>query len=190
MFGDRKVSGIVPMKDNKVYWWVQLETREGPKYDPNGDHHTALEEVLGDWQHGPLKSLIKASPQIFNSDIYDKTPHIRTWGRGNVTFVGESVHMNSPIFGYGADLCIEDAAVLSKVLEDHKDFGTNLQSALRTYEDLREEKTRHMTIFARRCQDSAVAVTKRNQILARMAVPFLWPFLEYRGIYRALSCAL
>lgn len=41
MFGKRKLSGIMPMKDNKVYWWVQLETRQGPVYDPNGDHHSA-----------------------------------------------------------------------------------------------------------------------------------------------------
>lgn len=190
MFGKRKLSGIMPMKDNKVYWWVQLETRQGPVYDPNGDHHSALREELMDWEHGPLKKIIDATPQIFNFDIYDKTPHTRTWGRGSVTLVGESAHMNSPLFGYGADLCIEDAAVLAKYLERGRVSGTNIAEILREYEEAREEKTRHMSMFASRIQDVAVAISPFNQKLAEKAFPLAWPFIQYRGINRALESSL
>jgi 2-polyprenyl-6-methoxyphenol hydroxylase-like FAD-dependent oxidoreductase len=62
---------------------------------------------------------------------------LRSWGRGNVTLVGDAAHPMTPDLGQGAGQALEDAVVLAAHLRD----ADGVETALRAYERERIART-------------------------------------------------
>jgi 2-polyprenyl-6-methoxyphenol hydroxylase-like FAD-dependent oxidoreductase len=189
-FGAQRASGIMPMSDGRAYWWASYGTWFGPEFDPNGDHKTLLRDLFKEYQHGPLQSLIERTEDIICQDIYDKTPYPSAIGRGRATLVGDAAHLAAPTFATGADQAIEDAASLAYHLEQAKGYGTNVQHALRDYEEARFRKPRKISKFARTANNIFHAQRPFNQYLAAYAASLVWPVFKYRYLDDALSLNL
>ncbi|GAA4512659.1 flavin-dependent monooxygenase [Brevibacterium yomogidense] len=61
--------GIVPLPDDRVYWFATLSTPPGTQFD---DDHETLRGRFGSW-HRPISDLIEATPEgaVLRHDIYD-----------------------------------------------------------------------------------------------------------------------
>ncbi len=82
---------------------------------------------------------------VYRWAMYDRDP-LETWGRGQVTLLGDACHPMLPYMAQGAAQSIEDGAVLAGALAAIDDPAT----ALRSYEDLRRDRTAKVQMGARR----------------------------------------
>lgn len=82
---------------------------------------------------------------VYRWALYDRDP-MPEWGRRRVTLLGDAVHPMLPFLAQGAAQAIEDGAVLARCVERVQD----VEAALRTYEDLRRERTAKVQLGARR----------------------------------------
>ena len=97
---------------------------------------TAKDDLLAIFRgwHKPIPELIEATAEsvIVESMIYDRPP-LKRWSEQRVTLLGDAAHPMTPDLGQGACQALEDAAVLTRCLEQANDPV----SALRKYESRR-----------------------------------------------------
>jgi 2-polyprenyl-6-methoxyphenol hydroxylase-like FAD-dependent oxidoreductase len=91
--------------------------------------------------HAPVADLIDATDdnEIRKNGAYDVVP-LRRWGEGRVSLLGDAAHACTPNLGQGGGMALEDAAVLAKCFSQE----TSVVAALRRYENLRRQRTRHI----------------------------------------------
>ena len=92
-----------------------------------------------------LGSLIEASPSAGRWAVFERDPLPR-WVGGSVALLGDAAHPMVPFLGQGAAQAIEDAAVLARCLVDG---GTDVQKALRVYQDMRIERATAVQVGSR-----------------------------------------
>ena len=73
------------------------------------------------------------------NDAYDVAP-LHRWGKARVVLLGDAAHACTPNLGQGGGMALEDAAVLAKCIANE----SSAVVALRRYEDLRRQRTRHI----------------------------------------------
>jgi len=93
-----------------------------------------------------VEGIVDAMDQTFRWGIYDREPLPR-WAAGRVVLLGDSAHAVTPHLGQGANQAIEDAMTLAVLLRDCR--SADLESRLRSYEDLRLDRTRRVRDGAR-----------------------------------------
>lgn len=93
-----------------------------------------------------VEGIVDAMDQTFRWGIYDREPLPR-WAAGRVVLLGDSAHAVTPHLGQGANQAIEDAMTLAVLLRDCG--SADLESRLRSYEDLRLDRTRRVRDGAR-----------------------------------------
>lgn len=93
-----------------------------------------------------VEGIVDAMDQTFRWGIYDREPLPR-WAAGRVVLLGDSAHAVTPHLGQGANQAIEDAMTLAVLLRDCG--SADLGSRLRSYEDLRLDRTRRVRDGAR-----------------------------------------
>src|SRR6202044_2112222 len=76
---------------------------------------------------------------ILKNGAYDLAP-LKRWGHGRVMLLGDAAHPCTPNLGLGGCLALEDAMVLAKSFARE----ASPELALRRYETLRRERTRHV----------------------------------------------
>jgi 2-polyprenyl-6-methoxyphenol hydroxylase-like FAD-dependent oxidoreductase len=138
-WGRGKRFGILNTGGDRFTWYATANT------DP--DHVDSLEgrqrellQMFAGW-HEPVESLIAATEEgaILKNGAYDLAP-MKRWGRGRVMLLGDAAHPCTPNLGLGGCMALEDALVLAKSFA--KEASPEL--ALRRYESLRRERTRHV----------------------------------------------
>lgn len=72
-------------------------------------------------------------------------PPLEQWTKGRVTLLGDAAHPMLPFLGQGAGMAIEDAVILARAMEQHRDSG----EALARYEAARRPRTSLVTLGAR-----------------------------------------
>jgi polyisoprenoid-binding protein YceI len=99
-----------------------------------------LLRMFADW-HEPVERLIAATDedQILNRGACDLAPLIR-WGKARVMLLGDAAHPCTPILGLGGCMALEDAVVLAISFTRER----SPETALRRYELLRRQRTRHV----------------------------------------------
>lgn len=66
-----------------------------------------LLKIFEGWCDNVIDLLLTTEEEaILRRDIYDRTPTL-TWGKGNVTLLGDSVHAMQPNMGQGGCMAIE-----------------------------------------------------------------------------------
>lgn len=130
--------GLVPIDGGRIYWFAVVNGPPGG-VDRPGEVKSHLEKRFAGW-HEPIAAVLAATPEaaIVRGDILYRKP-AATWGRGNITLLGDAAHPMTPDFGQGACQAIEDAVVLAAVLAEAP--PKQLAAALRRYEKLRQPRT-------------------------------------------------
>lgn len=128
-----------------------------------------LQSTFAGWPK-MVGNLLESTPTetiVFN-DITDRPP-IFPRARGRITLLGDAAHPMTPNFGQGGSQAIEDAVVLSHLLQNAK----APVSALRQYEKHRNPRTKQLVEASRRFGNIAQggsALTRfiRDQLLTRL----------------------
>ena len=138
-WGRGKRFGILGTGADRFTWYATANT------DPNraDSHEGRRQELLrmfAGW-HEPVESLIAGTEEgaILKNGAYDLAP-LKRWGHGRVMLLGDAAHPCTPNLGLGGCMALEDALVLAKSFARE----ASPELALRRYESLRRERTRHV----------------------------------------------
>lgn len=137
-WGRGQLFGIVPLPDDRVYWFGTLNAPAGTAF-PN-EHEAVLRQFAG-W-HEPIEKCIVATrpDSVMRHDIFDLSQPLASFARARTVLVGDAAHAMTPNLGQGAGQGIEDAATLTLLLHD---TGTDdLELALAHYSNLRQKRTK------------------------------------------------
>jgi len=138
-WGAGKRFGILNVGQGKFTWYAAVNVASN-HLDAPGGRKRELREAFRGW-HEPIADLIAATndDEIMKNGAYDLVP-LRRWGEGLVTLLGDAAHPCTPNLGQGGGMALEDAAVLAKCFARE----TSPEVALRRYENLRRQRTRHI----------------------------------------------
>ncbi len=108
-------AAVIPLDDNRVYWWATENVPPGGKRSPVGEREHLL-KAFADWAfHVPEAIEATGAGAILRNDLYDRPP-LTSWSKGHVTLLGDAAHPTTPNLGQGACMAIEDAFVLGQLL--------------------------------------------------------------------------
>jgi 2-polyprenyl-6-methoxyphenol hydroxylase-like FAD-dependent oxidoreductase len=138
-WGAGKRFGILNTGQGKFTWYAAVNVPRD-HLDAHGGRKHELQKAFQGW-HEPIADLIAATndAEIMKNGAYDLVPLSR-WGEGRVTLLGDAAHPCTPNLGQGGCMALEDAAVLAKCFDQE----TSPEVALRRYETLRRQRTRHI----------------------------------------------
>ena len=89
-----------------------------------------LLKIFGGWCDNVVDLLLATEEDaILRRDIYDRTPTF-TWGKGNVTLLGDSVHAMQPNLGQGGCMAIEVCFTVYPILTQ---YCASLKSSYEDY---------------------------------------------------------
>jgi 2-polyprenyl-6-methoxyphenol hydroxylase-like FAD-dependent oxidoreductase len=138
-WGAGKRFGILRIGPAKFTWYAAANVPADHVDGPQGRKRELL-AAFSEW-HEPIPELIAATAdeEIRKNGAYDVAPLDR-WGKGRVILLGDAAHACTPNLGQGGGMALEDAAVLAKCIANERSAVV----ALRCYENLRRQRTRHI----------------------------------------------
>lgn len=138
--GKGKRFGILPLGNGSVSWWAVANEKQSLPHHMSGRKKKLLSKFRN-W-YAPIPLLISATPDenISKTNAFDRIPSTG-WHDGKVVLLGNAAHPTTPNAGLEVNTSIEDAWVLSELLEKEKDIET----ALTKYEELRYPRTTLIT---------------------------------------------
>jgi 2-polyprenyl-6-methoxyphenol hydroxylase-like FAD-dependent oxidoreductase len=120
--------GFVQINEREVYWYLLINTDLLV-------HNASLPDLVHSF-HPLATQLIKnTSPdKIIRADLYDIKP-VHRWYNNKVCLLGDAAHATTPNLGQGACQAIEDAYVLSRLLEKN-----SIEKSMHLYPEIRRKK--------------------------------------------------
>jgi len=109
-----------------------------------------------------VRTLIEAAGDVYKWAVYDRPP-LPTWTRGGITLLGDACHPLRPYLAQGAAMAIEDAWVLSRMLERWEDDPA---CGLPDYERYRLPRTARVQAQSR-AQGEQFHLSERRAVLLR-----------------------
>ncbi|MFV0435171.1 MAG: FAD-dependent monooxygenase [Leucobacter sp.] len=136
-WGRGQVFGVVPLPDDRVYWYGTLSTAAGTEFP---DEHEVVRRQFAGWCD-PIQNCIAATPSdaVMRHDIHDLARPLTSFVRGRTVLLGDAAHAMTPNLGQGAGQGIEDAATLALLLRNAN--ADEVDSMLARYSDLRRKRT-------------------------------------------------
>jgi salicylate hydroxylase len=101
-----------------------------------------LRKTFVDW-HPEVTQLLSATDNCFLWALFDRQP-LNQWVDGNVALLGDACHPMLPFLAQGAAMAIEDSYALAHCLAAEN----NIQTALKTYQNIRLPRTRNIQLNA------------------------------------------
>lgn len=137
---------IAPVGGDTLYWTAKITSPPGvwPAMSPAAAQR-ALTESLEGW-YPPVVALVRDadSADIVVTDIHDRDPVAR-WIDGRVVLLGDAAHPMVPALGQGANMALEDAAVLAEAMSVEED----IPAAFSAYVRERMERTAAIVLQSR-----------------------------------------
>ena len=132
--------GIVPLPENKVYWFACVNAGFSDDKFKNYGAPDLLEQFRN--YHSPIPEILRQtkSENLIQNDIIDIKP-IDQYAFGRLVLIGDAAHATTPNMGQGACQAIEDAVTLGNCMRDESDF----ELAFRNFEKLRLKRTHWVT---------------------------------------------
>ncbi|WP_331739307.1 NAD(P)H-dependent oxidoreductase (plasmid) [Streptomyces sp. NBC_00637] len=138
---------VAPVGDDTLYWTAKITSAEGewPARGPRGALLALLAAMEG-W-YPPVVDLVRAADpgDIVVTDIHDRDPAPR-WTDHRVALLGDAAHPMVPALGQGANMALEDAAVLTDCLR----ACAHVPTALAAYARARMDRTAAVVLSSRR----------------------------------------
>lgn len=175
--------GIVPLPDDRVYWFA---THSTPPGGTDADVADTLRRLFGSW-HSPIADLIDATDPrtILRHDIYDLADFPASFVHRRGVLLGDAAHAMTPDLGQGAGQAIEDAATLAILLRDAS--VDELDRVLGRFDRLRRARTRGLWRQSRltgRIAQSANPLLSRLRDTALRTVPSSFMTHAMAGLQR------
>jgi salicylate hydroxylase len=141
--------------------WME-ECAVSDAVDAYAGWHPAVTEMVGATEVGTRWALHDLAP-------------LERWHTDHVVLMGDAAHAMVPHQGQGAGQTIEDAIALADCLADAGD----LASALRTYEELRRERTARVQRWSRRAADlmhlrDGPGIAERDALFGELYSELAW----------------
>lgn len=150
--------GVFQSCSTQVCWYSSQNTPPDTLPKDGVVAKKMLKNLLAEFSNPVIDVLDNTDPStIIRTDLYDKKP-AKSWSKGRIVFLGDSIHPTTPNLGQGAGMAIESAFVLGQALSQY-----SYQEAFTRYENIRRPRTRRVT------QDSF-----RFGKLAQIENPFLY----------------
>ena len=126
---------ITPRRD-ELYFVTSLPEPEwrNESWSARGDLAQLRSAFAG--FHPQVQTVLQACPEVYKWALYERDPLPR-WHQGRAVLMGDACHPMVPYMAQGAATAIEDAAVLSRCLDD----TTDVQQAFQRFEATRKERT-------------------------------------------------
>jgi 2-polyprenyl-6-methoxyphenol hydroxylase-like FAD-dependent oxidoreductase len=133
-WGQGRRFGIVPLTKDRVYWFACVNAGAN---DPMMRSLVPMDLMafFGDF-HSPIPELIKRTTKMIWNDIIDIEP-LHRFAFGRVVLMGDAAHATTPNLGQGACMAIEDAVLLSNLVESE----TDAEDAFKKFEEKRIRRT-------------------------------------------------
>ena len=150
-WGPGRRFGVAPLSDGRVYWFA---TYSAPRHEPPLDP-ARLRELFAGW-HSPIEAIITATaPDAVTMLPVEELSHCPpSLHKDNVVLLGDAAHAMTPNLGQGANLALEDAATLVRLLAPHTSASrppdADVRRALQTYQRSRRPRVAAIARRARR----------------------------------------
>jgi salicylate hydroxylase len=106
----------------------------GESWTERGTHEELLQD-FGHW-HADVGELMRKIDQPFKWALLGRSPQ-KGWAQGAICLVGDSAHPTLPFLAQGANMAIEDAAVMARCLTAY----STAEKAFAEFENLRWQRT-------------------------------------------------
>ena len=126
-----------PVRGGQLMNVVGIIEREGwrsESWNERGTHAELLQD-FGHW-HADVCELMSAIEQPFKWALLGRAPQTG-WAQGNICLLGDAAHPTLPFLAQGANMAIEDAAVMARCLA----LDEPTEHALARFEKLRWQRT-------------------------------------------------
>lgn len=137
---------VTPKKD-EIYFVTSVPEPEwnNESWSAKGD----LGELRNAFEgfHEQVQKVLIACPDVHKWSLYERDP-LPSWCDQEVVLLGDSCHPMVPYMAQGAAMAIEDAAVLTRVLEKQH----NIPEAFKQFESLRKERTSKVQLTSHKNQ--------------------------------------
>lgn len=167
-WGHKGRFGIVPLKDNKLYWFCTMNAKENDlQFKSFEKPH--LQAYFNQFPNEVRKVLdAQEETGILQHDMYDLVP-LKSFVSGRVVLLGDAAHATTPNMGQGAGQAIEDAVTLTNLISDR-----DIESALTRYDKIRTKHTKKVILKSRKIGKSAqtsstLKIKIRNKMLKKLS---------------------
>jgi 2-polyprenyl-6-methoxyphenol hydroxylase-like FAD-dependent oxidoreductase len=125
---------------HRRFTWYATANVPAQHLDSTAGRKRELQELFAGW-HEPIADFLETTPEneILKNGARDCAP-LKQWGKGLVTLLGDAAHPCTPNLGQGGCMALEDSLVLAKSVA----ADASLRAALRRYESMRRNRTRHI----------------------------------------------
>lgn len=147
--------GLVPLRDDRVYWFAVISLPEGASVPGDGpDDRMRLQRIFGSW-HAPISEIIEATPAeaVIRSAVHELARPVASFTNGRVALLGDAAHAMTPDLGQGANQALEDAATLVALLRSAGGGTVDADAvpgALLDYDRLRRPRSQRVAAQAHR----------------------------------------
>ncbi|MES9536291.1 FAD-dependent monooxygenase [Actinomadura sp. NPDC000600] len=109
--------GLFPLRDGGLYWFTDSALHGTPPA-PDEARRQML-SLMADW-HPAVPALIEATPpaDVYVDAIACLARPLPTYALGRIALLGDAAHAMTPDLGQGASQAFEDAAAITRHLED------------------------------------------------------------------------
>ncbi len=142
--------GIVPLKENKIYWFACINA---PEKDEKMKKFTISDlRIHFKHFHPTIPDVLWETPNeaLIHNDILDIKP-LSQFAHGRIVLIGDAAHATTPNLGQGACQAIEDAVILGEMMKKNADIRT----AFLQFEQKRLGRTRYIVNTSRRLGELA-----------------------------------
>ncbi len=139
-WGSRGRFGIVPLPDNKIYWYA---VKKQDEHLPDTDQWHSIDLLFNFFYYPePIQRILEntAEEDIFRHDLFEFQPPGQ-YLTSKVLLIGDAAHPIPPELGQGASMAIEEAATLAKWARS----GIPLKDILHKYENERLKRNRQLS---------------------------------------------
>ena len=126
-----------PVRGGQLMNVVGIVEKDGWRSDSwneRGSHEELLKD-FGHW-HPDVLELMQKIEQPFKWALLGRTPQ-KGWAQGAVCLIGDAAHPTLPFLAQGANMALEDAAVMARCLAAH----SQVSEAFVQFESLRWQRT-------------------------------------------------
>ena len=126
-------SVLIRASDTGMYWYLSV----AEQLLPHGMREPrAIVAHMAPRFDQTFRTVTSATTELRADELADRDP-ISFWGKGTVTLLGDAAHPVLPHTGQGAAQALVDSITLGRTLKT----DTNIERALRSYEQARQPKT-------------------------------------------------